>query len=136
MSKLEQVLTIDPPIELKFIGPFKNVVSSELKLTNPSDKRILFKVKTTAPKRYCVRPNSGIIEPNGQVVVLVMLQPFDYDPNEKNNHKFMVQSMAYSPGVPAETTQDQLWKDATPSQLMDSKLKCVFEMPRRFIDSE
>lgn len=22
-----------------------------------------------------------------------MLQPFDFDPNEKNNHKFMVQSM-------------------------------------------
>lgn len=30
------------------------------------------------------------------VVVLfstVMLQPFDYDPNEKSKHKFMVQSM-------------------------------------------
>lgn len=24
---------------------------------------------------------------------LVMLQPFDYDPNEKSKHKFMVQSM-------------------------------------------
>ncbi len=23
----------------------------------------------------------------------VMLQPFDYDPNEKNKHKFMVQTM-------------------------------------------
>lgn len=23
----------------------------------------------------------------------VMLQPFDYDPNEKSKHKFMVQSM-------------------------------------------
>ena len=27
------------------------------------------------------------------VAVAVMLQPFDYDPNEKNKHKFMVQSM-------------------------------------------
>lgn len=26
-------------------------------------------------------------------VCLVMLQPFDYDPNEKSKHKFMVQSM-------------------------------------------
>lgn len=24
---------------------------------------------------------------------LVMLQPFDYDPNEKSKHKFMVQSL-------------------------------------------
>lgn len=26
-------------------------------------------------------------------VSTVMLQPFDYDPNEKSKHKFMVQSM-------------------------------------------
>lgn len=24
----------------------------------------MFKIKTTAPKKYCVRPNSGILEPN------------------------------------------------------------------------
>lgn len=50
-------------------GPFTEVVSSELKLKNPSTKRVLFKVKTTAPKRYCVRPNSGLIEPDSTVVV-------------------------------------------------------------------
>lgn len=33
-------------------------------LKNPTDKPILFKIKTTAPKRYCVRPNSGLLEPN------------------------------------------------------------------------
>jgi len=52
-----------------FSGPFSTVVTSELKLTNPSTKKVAFKVKTTAPKRYCVRPNSGLIEPNGQVAV-------------------------------------------------------------------
>jgi len=40
------------------------------------------------------------------LICVVMLQPFQYDPSEKNNHKFMVQSM------PAETatieTLDQL----------------------------
>jgi len=51
------------------LGPFAAVVTSELKLQNPSSKRVLFKVKTTAPKRYCVRPNSGILEPGASVVV-------------------------------------------------------------------
>ena len=50
-------------------GPFTDVVTSDLKLTNPSEKRVCFKVKTTAPKRYCVRPNSGIIEPGSTVTV-------------------------------------------------------------------
>jgi vesicle-associated membrane protein-associated protein A len=129
MSKLDQILVIDPANELKFIGPFSNVVTSELKLTNPSGKKVAFKVKTTAPKRYCVRPNSGLIEPNAQVTVSVMLQPFEYDPAEKNNHKFMVQSL-FAPTATVESL-DQLWKEAAPSQLMDSKLRCVFELPAR-----
>jgi len=52
-----------------FSGPFSTIVASQLKLTNPSGKRIAFKVKTTAPKRYCVRPNSGLIEPSDEVTV-------------------------------------------------------------------
>lgn len=126
MSKLEQVLIIEPAIELKFIGPFKNVVTSELRLANKTEDRVAFKVKTTAPKRYCVRPNSGLIEPNSQTAVSVMLQPFEYDPAEKNNHKFMVQSLIAPPG---NIELEQLWKEATPAQMMDSKLKCVFELP-------
>lgn len=31
-----------------------------------------------------------------------MLQPFDYDPNDKNSHKFMVQSL-FVPGGSSET---------------------------------
>ncbi|XP_048752916.1 vesicle-associated membrane protein/synaptobrevin-binding protein-like isoform X2 [Ostrea edulis] len=127
MAKTEQVLKLEPDSELRFRGPFTDVVTADLRLVNPSEKRVCFKVKTTAPKRYCVRPNSGIIEPNQSVGVAVMLQPFDYDPQEKNKHKFMVQTM-FAPDGPIES-QEQLWKEATPDNLMDSKLKCVFEMP-------
>ncbi len=74
-------------------GPFTSAVSSVMKLTNPSDRRVAFKIKTTAPKRYCVKPNSGFIGPVDTVHISVSLQPFDFDPTEKNRHKFMVQSM-------------------------------------------
>uniref|UniRef100_A0A2R9CHC5 MSP domain-containing protein n=1 Tax=Pan paniscus TaxID=9597 RepID=A0A2R9CHC5_PANPA len=90
-AKHEQILVLDPPIDLKFKGPFTDVVTTNLKLRNPSDRKVCFKVKTTVPHRYCVRPNSGIIDPGSTVTVSVMLQPFDYDPNEKSKHKFMVQ---------------------------------------------
>ncbi|XP_032875713.1 vesicle-associated membrane protein-associated protein A isoform X1 [Amblyraja radiata] len=126
MAKLEQVLILEPPIELKFKGPFTDVVTTNLKLKNPSDKRVCFKVKTTAPRRYCVRPNSGIIDPGSMVTVSVMLQPFDYDPNEKSKHKFMVQTV-YAPAGAAD--MDAVWKDAKAEDLMDSKLRCVFELP-------
>ncbi|XP_057714456.1 VAMP (vesicle-associated membrane protein)-associated protein A, like [Corythoichthys intestinalis] len=126
MSKLDQVLVLEPPSDLKFKGPFTDVVTTNLKLKNPSDRRVCFKVKTTAPRRYCVRPNSGVIEAGAAVNISVMLQPFDYDPNEKSKHKFMVQTIYAPPNV---TDMDALWKDAKPDDLMDSKLRCVFELP-------
>ena len=68
MSKKDQVLQIEPPNELTFtgnksqplkhrfnpvtLGPFTQAVSSYMKLKNPSDKKVCFKIKTTAPKRY------------------------------------------------------------------------------------
>ncbi|XP_041375649.1 vesicle-associated membrane protein/synaptobrevin-binding protein-like [Gigantopelta aegis] len=127
MAKNEQVLILEPSGELRFKGPFKEVVTAELKLSNPSEKRVCFKVKTTAPKRYCVRPNSGIIEPGDKTVVSVMLQPFEYDPNEKNRHKFMVQTL-FAPDGKVDALEN-LWKDVPPENLMDSKLKCFFDMP-------
>lgn len=132
MSKKEQVLVIEPPIELTFTGPFTSAVSSYMKLKNPSDKKVCFKIKTTAPKRYCVKPNSGVVDPNNEVQIAVSLQPFEFDPNEKNKHKFMVQSMFAPDG---EINQDTLWKEIDQNDLMDSKLRCVFAMPPALEDA-
>ncbi|XP_051915311.1 vesicle-associated membrane protein-associated protein B-like isoform X2 [Hippocampus zosterae] len=126
MARPEQVLVLEPQHELKFRGPFTDVVTANLKLTNPTDRNVCFKVKTTAPRRYCVRPNSGIIDAGTSINVSVMLQPFDYDPNEKSKHKFMVLSML----APYDMTDmEGVWKEAKPEELMDSKLRCAFEMP-------
>jgi len=132
MAKQDQVLIIEPQHELAFIGPFNTAVSAVMTLRNPSDRKVCFKIKTTAPKRYCVKPNSGVIDPKQAVQVAVSLQPFEYDPNEKNRHKFMVQAMFAPEG---EINPDTLWKETDGSQLMDSKLKCVFVMPENSSNS-
>ncbi|XP_056659813.1 vesicle-associated membrane protein-associated protein A-like [Monodelphis domestica] len=127
---------VDPPTDLKFKGPFTDVVTTDLKLRNPSDRKVCFKVKTTAPCRSCVRPNSGIIDPGLTVTVSVMLQPFDYEPNEKSDDKFMVQTIF----APTNTSDmDAVWKEAKPDEPMDSKLRCILEMPTendKLIDME
>ena len=84
-------LLLDPSNELRFKGPFDDYVTVSLSIRNPTKSRIAFKIKTTAPKRYCVKPNSGVLDPEQSMKVNVLLQPFNYDPNEKNKHKFMVQ---------------------------------------------
>jgi len=73
-----------------------------------------------------VKPNSGIVEPKQKVLITVTLQPFEFDPNEKNRHKFMVQS-TYAPE--GDFNQETMWKEIDGKGLMDSKLKCVFILP-------
>ena len=51
----------------------KNVPCT-LTLQNPTGERVAFKVKTTSPKKYCVRPSSGIVEPGSSKEVQVIMQ--------------------------------------------------------------
>lgn len=76
------------------LGPLTTTVLRTLTVTNPNGSPVIFKVKTTAPKQYCVRPNSGRIEPGEQVEVQVLLQPMKEDPpaSHKCKDKFLVQS--------------------------------------------
>ncbi|BET00426.1 unnamed protein product [Nesidiocoris tenuis] len=127
MAKQEQILIIDPTNELKFVGPFNLISLTSMKLTNPTENHVLFKIKTTAPRRYCVRPNSGLVKPNSTVSIQVCLQPSYFDPNEKNKHKFMVQTLLWNPR--GTLSQDDAWREAKPENLMDTKLKVVFEVP-------
>lgn len=125
-EKKAQVLQLDPPHELIFKGPFNDVITANLVLRNPSSKTVLFKVKTTAPKQYCVRPNSGVLEPDKDQTIAVMLQPsMDLSSVDKSKHKFMVQSM-FAPQEFTADNLDQLWKAVSKADLMDSKLKCSF----------
>ena len=50
-------------------GPFTKLVKEILVIRNPNSEPVAFKVKTTIPKQYYVRPNSGRIEANQSVKV-------------------------------------------------------------------
>lgn len=135
MSNTTQLLQIDPRNELLFRGPFHLPSAAFIRLTNVSDKRVVFKIKTTAPKKYCVRPNSGILLPNNHTDIVLSLQPFSYDPLEKNKHKFLIQSAAVLDGE--NINLEQIWKNIPIDEIFDTKLRCVFEVPREYkIDSE
>ena len=126
-AKVPQILQLNPANEILFEGPFEHVVTSYLELKNPSDKRVYFKVKTTAPRRYCVRPNCGLIEPNKNVKIAIMLQPMEAGSQaERSKHKFMVQSTV-DPNDGSSV--DEVWARVKPDCVMDSKLRCAFHMP-------
>lgn len=74
-------------------------VTRSLRLANSGKTDIAFKVKTTAPKNYCVRPNSGRIEAGHEVEVSVLLQAMKEDPppDSRCRDKFLVQSIDITP---------------------------------------
>ena len=71
-----------------------------MSIHNPNHQPVAFKVKTTAPKQYCVRPNSGRVEPGETIEILVLLQPLAQEPppHAKCKDKFLVQSAFISLG--------------------------------------
>lgn len=102
-------------------------------MANPNPQPVAFKVKTTAPKQYCVRPNSGRIEPGEKVEVQVLLQPLKEEPpvNAKCRDKFLVQSAVISADKETLSITD-LWavleRDAK-SSIAEHKIRCAFLPP-------
>jgi len=123
-AKREQPLILSPSDKLSFRPPFDTVSTSKISLRNPTDKMISYKIKTTAPKRYCVRPNFGFVRPSGEEEIVVMLQPGPT--NEK--HKFQVQSIIVPMDFADKPKEDQMkdWSNKEYLPSADTKLACVF----------
>lgn len=120
---------LDPP-ELGFKRPFQHEVSQTLRLRNPHSDPVAFKVKTTAPKQYCVRPNSGRIEPGDDVEVQILLQAMKEDPppDAKCRDKFLVQSVLVTADKEFANVAS-LWSNieqTSKASIQEKKIRVVF----------
>ncbi|KAH8730113.1 PapD-like protein [Phaeosphaeriaceae sp. PMI808] len=118
------------PVELGFKRPFQQEVSKTLRLKNPHSDPVAFKVKTTAPKQYCVRPNSGRIEPGKDVEVQILLQAMKEDPppDAKCRDKFLVQSVLVTADKEF-TNVGSLWshiEQTSKSSIQEKKIRVLF----------
>ncbi|KAI7853052.1 PapD-like protein [Circinella umbellata] len=121
---------IEPEQFLTFQRPLTRTVEETLTIRNPYSGPIAFKVKTTAPKQYCVRPNSGIVDPESTREVLVMLQPFKVEPEQdyRCKDKFLVQTVL----IPTDKQLlpvNELWSQmetGSPASIKQHKLRCAF----------
>ena len=111
-------------------GPFQQEVSQVLRIRNPHSDPVAFKVKTTAPKQYCVRPNSGRIDPGSEVEVQVLLQAMKEDPplDQKCRDKFLVQSFTV-PGDQEFNNVPSVWssmEQTSKSSIQEKKIRVNF----------
>eukprot|EP00518_Triparma_eleuthera_P001894 CAMPEP_0182454236 /NCGR_PEP_ID=MMETSP1319-20130603/962_1 /TAXON_ID=172717 /ORGANISM="Bolidomonas pacifica, Strain RCC208" /LENGTH=284 /DNA_ID=CAMNT_0024652235 /DNA_START=213 /DNA_END=1063 /DNA_ORIENTATION=+ len=67
-------LTLNPDKQIGFtLSHSEEATKSILTLTNTTDQHFAFKVKTTQPRRYLVRPNQGLVKPDETEEVTIIL---------------------------------------------------------------
>ncbi|KAL4798847.1 PapD-like protein [Aspergillus venezuelensis] len=122
-------ILLDPP-ELGFQRPFNREICQVLHLTNNNPEAVVFKVKTTAPKHYCVRPNSGRIEPGKHVEVQVLLQAMkdEPSPDAKCKDKFLVQTVAVTQDMEYANVSS-IFEKATRSAIQERKIRVTWLAP-------
>ncbi|CAO3700825.1 unnamed protein product [Rhizopus stolonifer] len=124
---------VRPSEKLVFNGPFTRLTKESIFVKNPSDRPIVFKVKTTAPKQYCVRPNVGTIEANSELEVQIILQPFKKEPPEdyKCKDKFLVQTTFQNESL--GPNMEEMWANLETTDkksIHQYKILCVFAGPK------
>lgn len=123
-TRTGSLLTITPAEELVFTGTTSTgEILQSLSLTNNTLSTVAFKVKTTSPESYRVRPSSGIIPANSSADVSVFLQPGHAASVVKD--KFLVMSTELQDDKsPSELAA--LWKTIPKANIVEHRLRCRF----------
>ncbi|XP_022735819.1 vesicle-associated protein 1-2-like [Durio zibethinus] len=123
------LLSIDP-LELKFPFELRKQISCSLQLLNKTDDYVAFKVKTTNPKKYCVRPNTGIISPRSTCDVIVTMQAQkEAPPDMQCRDKFLLQSVKVNDGATAKDITAEMFNKEAGHVVEECKLRVIYVSP-------
>lgn len=115
------------PTELKFPFELKKQSSCSLQLSNKGDQHVAFKVKTTNPKKYCVRPNAGVVLPGSTCDVTVTMQAqTEAPPDMQCKDKFLLQSVVVEDGTTTDDVNSEMFNKAPDRVVEEFKLRVIY----------
>ncbi|CCF60802.1 hypothetical protein KAFR_0L01920 [Kazachstania africana CBS 2517] len=121
------------PDYLHYYAPLTGQSTDYITVTNTGDQRYVFKVKTTSPKLYCVRPTAAIVKPGEEVKVEVIFLGLTEEPvpEIKCKDKFLVIALP-APYDLKDTPVTEAWPELEAEFKKDSvskkiKVKYVME---------
>ncbi|CAN0842223.1 Vesicle-associated protein 1-2 [Linum grandiflorum] len=124
-----ELLSIEP-LELKFPFELKKQISSSLQLSNKTDSYVAFKVKTTNPKKYCVRPNAGVVMPRSTCDITVTMQAQkEAPPDMQCKDKFLLQSVKAPDGSTVKDITAEMFNKEAGHLVEETKLRVVYVSP-------
>uniref|UniRef100_A0ACD5ZH51 Uncharacterized protein n=1 Tax=Avena sativa TaxID=4498 RepID=A0ACD5ZH51_AVESA len=118
------------PDDLTFVFELDKPCYCNLKVVNNSECHVAFKVKTTSPRKYFVRPNASVVQPWDSCTITITLQAQkEYPPEMQSKDKFLIQSTK----VAASTDMDEIPPDTFNKEgdklIEEMKLRVVYTLP-------
>lgn len=121
------LVSLTPAQKLTF--DFKNQQNVEEKLTikNTTNTPVAFKVKTTAPRSYLVRPSAELLPQGGSMDVTIILQPGSLVDSAGNRivdpttHRFLVQAVGVEAGRTTNLSKED-WVAMPKGNIQEFKL--------------
>lgn len=118
------------PDILEYKPPLTEQSTEYATITNNSSETIAFKVKTTAPKFYCVRPNAAVVAPGETVQIQVIFLGLAEEPSAdtKCRDKFLVITLP-APHDLGDKSVAEAWSELEAefgSQAISKKIKVKY----------
>lgn len=124
-----ELLNIEP-LELKFPFELKKQISCSLQLANKTENYVAFKVKTTNPKKYCVRPNTGVVQPRSTCDIIVTMQAQkEAPPDMQCKDKFLLQSVIAPQGTTTKDITPEMFSKEAGHVVEECKLRVIYVSP-------
>lgn len=127
MASSQKLLNIEPQ-ELAFRLELMKQLSCTIRLSNNSTRHVAFKVMTTSPENYSVKPNAGILPPGSARDIEVSMHALEeIPPNMECNDKFLIKSVVASPDDTVERSR-KLFNERGQA-IEQCKLKVLYVLP-------
>ncbi|PON64617.1 Vesicle-associated membrane-protein-associated protein [Parasponia andersonii] len=128
-NTINQLISVLPD-ELNFPFELEKQSFCDLKIVNNTEHYVAFKVKTTSPKKYFVRPNTGVVLPGDSCVIRVTLQAQrEYPPDMQCKDKFLLQSTIVAPNTDVDDLPQDTFNKESGRALEECKLRVVYVSP-------
>ncbi|EEQ98483.1 Vesicle-associated membrane protein-associated protein B/C, putative [Perkinsus marinus ATCC 50983] len=114
------------PGEIQFPIRPSQPVTTILRLDNNNNKKysVAYKIKTTAPRKYLVRPSSGLLSPGESADIQIILQPQTGDSSIDQHDRFLIQTAVSKSGRPLDRED---WSKLSKDDIEEQKIRVTFK---------
>jgi len=119
-----EMLQISPSSVISFVKE-GDEYASYIKLQNNDPSVILsYKMKTTAPEKFRVKPSAGVLSPGDKATICVTLLPA-YHVTNLEKDKFLVMTVPVENAQMNQTDLTEFWKSVSGKSVSQHRLRCT-----------